>query len=77
MASTDIVYNENEFNTQQLSCSNCGWHGPGSEAKVIDLYGLAKVKQVNCPACDNNLGSLAKGDGPKGETPDELGFQIG
>ncbi len=77
MAKADIIFNENEFSTQMLWCSNCGWSGSGSETKVIDLYGLAKAKQVNCPACDNNLGSLAKGDGPSGETPDELSNQIG
>ena len=72
-----MVYNENEFTTQHLTCNNCGWSGPGSEAKVIDLYGLAKAKPVNCPVCDNNLGSIVKGDGPQGKTPDDLDLQIG
>jgi hypothetical protein len=77
MAQEETIFNENEFNTQMLTCSNCGWTGRGSEAVVIDLYGLAKAKQVNCPACDNNLGSLSKGDGPPGGINDELSNQIG
>jgi hypothetical protein len=77
MAQEDIIFNENEFNTQMLTCSNCGWSGTGSETKVIDFYGLTEAKQVNCPACDNNLGSLVKGDGPPGGINDELANQIG
>jgi hypothetical protein len=77
MAKADIIFNENEFSAQLLSCSNCGWSGRGSEATVNDMYGLANAKQVSCPVCDNNLGSLAKVSGPSGETPDELSNQIG
>lgn len=77
MANADIIFDENEFSTQMLTCSNCGWTGPGSETKVIDLYGLSKAKEVNCPVCDNFLGSLSKSDGPSGGEPDELSNQIG
>jgi len=68
----DTIYYPINFGEQKITCSNCGWTGTGSEAIIIDLYGIGDVQQVNCPDCDNNLGSLPRTDSPKGapQTPD-------
>jgi hypothetical protein len=77
MANAEKIFNQKDFDSQSLSCSNCGWQGTGAEAKLIDFYGYGKSQQVNCPRCDNNLGSLPKTGATEGETPDTLSDQIG
>jgi predicted nucleic-acid-binding Zn-ribbon protein len=71
MADTNITFDLNGFDQQKITCSNCGWTGIGSQVIIIDLYGIGDAKQVNCPKCDNNLGSVPRTDatksGPLGE----------
>jgi len=72
-----IIYDLKEFYTQSIICPNCGWQGVGSDAIIIDMYGIGDVRQVNCPNCDNFLGGLPREEERKPETPDELSDQIG
>lgn len=62
------VYDDIRFDERELKCPNCGWEGKGSEAIIIDLYGLAKVKEVHCPSCDTYIAGLRskKDSGPPG-----------
>jgi hypothetical protein len=76
MADT-IIYDLKVFPSQLITCPNCGWQGAGSDTIIIDLYGIGDVRQVNCPNCDNFLGSLPREAETKPETPDELSDQIG
>ena len=71
------IYDLKLFYTQSITCPNCGWQGKGSEAIIIDMYGIGDVRQVTCPNCDNFLGNLPREGEPKPETPDELSDQIG
>jgi ribosomal protein S27AE len=77
MAQANRVYDEKDFHSQRLSCSNCGWEGTGADAKLIDFYGYGKSQQVNCPNCDASLGNLPKRGPVQGEAPDRLSDQIG
>jgi hypothetical protein len=64
MADTNTTFDPIGFDQQKITCSNCGWNGIGSQAIIIDLYGIGDTKQVNCPKCDNNLGSLPRTEAP-------------
>lgn len=78
MANTTIIYDQDTFNEQLITCSNCGWVGTGADTIIIDMYGIGNARQVNCPNCDNNLGSLPKEAMPGNEpADDELGESIG
>ena len=76
-ASRDTVFNPATFDDQVLTCSECHWTGPGSEANIIDLYNVAENREVRCPQCDNLLGLLPVEKETPGDSGDELGFQIG
>jgi predicted RNA-binding Zn-ribbon protein involved in translation (DUF1610 family) len=52
------VYSKQELETEVLECDNCGWKGKGSEARIVDLYGIAKVQEIHCPNCDAYLAGL-------------------
>jgi hypothetical protein len=65
MADTDTIFDPIGFDQEKITCSNCGWTGPGSEAIIIDFYGIGKARQVKCPNCKNNLGSLPRINEPK------------
>lgn len=73
MADTAIVFDWKDFNEQKITCSNCGWTGTGSEAIIIDMYGIGDVKLVSCPGCDTTLGTLPRSDklsgGPQNDMP--------
>jgi hypothetical protein len=69
VADADTIYDPINFDEQKITCSNCGWTGAGSEAIIIDLYGIGDAQQVKCLACDNNLGSLPGRDASKDVPP--------
>ena len=48
------------FDEQNISCDNCQWQGTGSDAIVIDFYGVVSDKEIHCPNCDRRLGILKK-----------------
>lgn len=75
--STYTVFNPATFDDQVLTCSECNWTGPGSEAVIIDLYNVAENREVRCPQCDTLLGFLPVEKETPGDSGDELGFQIG
>lgn len=52
------LYNERDFLDEVIRCTKCGWEGSGYDVNIIDFYGLAKVKEVHCPSCDNVLGGI-------------------
>lgn len=71
------VYLPNEFDEVSIKCPSCGWSGTGAETNIIDLYGVAKAKEVHCPNCDTFLGNLKKEEPPAGQSADPLSFQLG
>lgn len=71
------LYNERDFFKQPIWCGNCHWKGEGSDANVIDFYGVTKSKEVHCPACDETIAMLEKEGGAPGESATDLSFQIG
>ena len=70
MADTHTIYDPGNFDKQKITCSNCGWTGTGSEAIIIDLYGIGDAQQIKCPDCDSNLGSLPRTGITKDVPPD-------
>src|SRR5256885_514530 len=52
------VFSSIGFDDLQLKCNKCGWQGTGTDAVIIDLYGITKSQEVHCPNCDNHLGDL-------------------
>lgn len=54
------VYSEGEFYDETILCDRCGWEGSGYDVNIVDLYGLAKVKEVHCPKCDTHLAGIEK-----------------
>ncbi len=72
-------YSAKEFDDQALTCPNCQWKGKGSNAVIIDFYGIAKNKEAHCPECDNTIGVVANDDNsnPPGESATDLSFQLG
>ena len=68
------VFNERDFEDQTLQCSKCQWQGRGSEAIIIDLYGLTEFQEVHCPSCDTFLGNLKKSDAAGGKNADPMNF---
>jgi hypothetical protein len=52
------IYSKQELETEVLECDNCGWKGKGSEARIVDFYGIAKVEEIHCPNCDAYLAGL-------------------
>lgn len=54
----DLVYSENSFDEQEISCSDCGWKGTGRDTNIVDLYGVSKLKEIHCPECDAYLAGL-------------------
>lgn len=73
----DEIFNSEGFDEQVLTCPKCGWKGKGSEAIIIDLYGLSKVQEVHCPNCDHYLGGLNVEDRKEQADSDADEFQIG
>lgn len=57
------VYSQEEFATATLQCDKCGWTGVGTEASIIDFYGIAKVQEIHCPNCDTYLAGLLRDSG--------------
>ena len=53
------VYTKPELETETLQCDHCGWKGKGTEARIVDLYGIAKVQELHCPQCDTYLAGLS------------------
>jgi len=70
-------FHENSFDEQSIHCTKCNWTGKGSDAIVIDFYGVVPDKEVHCPKCDRRLGVLKKGPQPPGESANDLSFQLG
>lgn len=70
-------YHSNDFDDQNLTCSNCGWKGKGSDAVIIDFFGITKNQEVHCPECDEKIGILVTDDDLPGESADDLSFQTG
>ena len=70
-------FNQKSFDAQSLDCPKCQWQGKGSDAIVIDLYGVSSVNEVHCPQCDEKLGNLKKEDDAPGESASDLSFQFG
>lgn len=71
-------YHEADFAKQSLTCPNCNWKGTGSDAVIIDFYGVAKTQEVHCPECDETIGIIVKEeDRPPGESHSGLSFQTG
>ncbi|HVG13360.1 MAG TPA: hypothetical protein VM935_00315 [Chitinophagaceae bacterium] len=54
------VYTEGEFYDESILCDRCGWEGSGHDVNIVDLYGLAKLKEIHCPSCDTHLAGIAK-----------------
>ncbi|MBD0284625.1 MAG: hypothetical protein ICV51_04340 [Flavisolibacter sp.] len=71
------VFNERDFDNQPLNCPRCHWKGNGSEAVIIDFYGITKMKEAHCPNCDANLARVKRENANRGESPDSVGYQIG
>ncbi len=71
------VYEAGNFDDQPLQCSRCGWEGKGSDANLIDFYGLSEYQEAQCPQCDTTLAQVKQEDTQRGESPDQTGFQIG
>ena len=72
-----VIFHENTFDDQPLSCDKCEWKGKGSDAVIIDFYGIVPDKEVHCPECDRKLGILKRSDRPPGESANDLSFQLG
>jgi hypothetical protein len=71
-------YNERNFDDQDLACTKCAWKGKGSDANVIDFYGVVANKEVHCPECDEKLALVQKDKGgTPGESANDLSFQLG
>jgi len=77
------VYTEGEFYDESISCDRCGWEGSGYDVNIVDLYGLAKVKEVHCPNCDTHLAGIMRAvnkrnsPGTERFDHDSLGNQFG
>jgi hypothetical protein len=71
------VYKENTLDTIDITCDACKWKGKGSEANIIDLYGLTKYQELHCPDCDAFLANVDPDGGASGESADPLSFQTG
>jgi hypothetical protein len=65
------------FDELTITCPNCGWNGLGADTNIIDLYGLTKLKEVHCPACDNYIAGLERERAPGDPEGDELSNQLG
>lgn len=72
-----IEFQEDSFDDQTINCQKCNWTGKGSDAIIIDFYGVVSDKEVHCPKCDKRLGILKKGNRPPGESATDLSFQLG
>lgn len=76
------VYTEVEFYEETILCDRCGWEGSGYDVNIVDLYGLAKVKEVHCPNCDTHLAGIERVNKRNTANPerfdnDSLGNQFG
>jgi hypothetical protein len=65
------VYNEREFYDKSILCDRCGWEGTGYDVNIVDLYGLAKVKEVHCPNCDSHLAGIEKASNVEKDSSDD------
>lgn len=72
-----IMFEGKGFDEQIINCPHCGWQGKGSDAHIIDLYGITKSSEVHCPKCDGYLGGIKSSDLPGSNTGvDPLGTQF-
>jgi hypothetical protein len=71
------VFSARDFDELTITCPNCGWYGLGADTNIIDLYGLTKLKEVHCPACDNYIAGLERERAPGDPDGDELSNQLG
>ena len=71
------LFYEDSFDAIAVKCPNCGWEGKGEDTHIIDFYGLVNAKESHCPNCDQKLGNIQPSVTPKGESSDEISFQIG
>jgi hypothetical protein len=71
------VYSEEEFSDEILECPKCGWKGKGSEAVIIDLYGVTDVQEIHCPNCDHYLAGLKRAENLDSEDAGSDEFLIG
>jgi hypothetical protein len=71
------VYTSQQLNHTQLQCTRCTWSGTGDRAIIIDFYGVADIKEVHCPDCDTQIAALKNEDDHRGESADQVSFQIG
>ena len=39
------------YETQDFTCSNCGWQGKGEELSNGDFSGLHSIGDLECPKC--------------------------
>ena len=70
-------FHEDSFDEQDITCSKCNWKGKGSDAIIIDFYGVVPDKEIHCPECDKTIGILKKGAPPPGESANDLSFKLG
>ena len=71
------VYTPQQLNYTSLICTQCNWSGTGDKAVIIDFYGLSDIKEVHCPECDTQIAALKNEDENRGESADQVSFQIG
>ena len=72
-------FRQKDFDEQSLHCTKCQWKGKGTDANVIDLYGVSNSKEVHCPECDSKIAVVVREDDDEtpGESATDLSFQIG
>jgi hypothetical protein len=72
-------YTDKEYDDQSLKCDNCQWTGKGSDAVLIDFYGVTDTKELHCPNCDKTIALVTRNEekDPPGESPSDLSFQFG
>jgi len=75
MKASEIIFDQRTFDDHPLTCPKCGWRGVGSDAIVVDFYGIGKFKEVTCPNCDEYLGNLSRENSSgEGSSPADFGI---
>ena len=70
-------YNENDFDALSIKCPNCGWTGKGSDAHMVDFFGVTAMMEAHCPNCDEKLAEVKRADNSSGTIGgDQLSNQI-
>lgn len=69
-------FRSTELYDQLLNCPDCGWSGTGSEANLIDFYGVSVSSEVHCPNCDTTIGTVQNEEGSPGQNNGERSLPI-